>query len=98
MKNILLNRNGHRRRALGVKSRNRNHGLGRFSLTTQIFLLIWMFVSTAVAAFLLWTHHKSWLLAMFASLASFIWQARLTVAELFLEVWVFILRILGRKE
>jgi hypothetical protein len=73
-------------------------GLGRFSLKAQVFLVAWMLVASIVAACLLWIHHKSWIVAMFASLASFIWHARITIAELFLELWVFILREFGRKE
>jgi hypothetical protein len=99
MKNILLNRNGHRQRAVEISKRNRNQrGLGRFSIKVQALLVVWFFVSTITAGCLVWVHHKSWLLAILASLGSFLWQARLTVAELFLELWIFILRVLGRKE
>jgi hypothetical protein len=99
MKKNVSSKNGHRHLAVETQKHNGNQrGLGRFPLKVQVLLVAWVFVSTASAACLLWAHHKSWLLAMLAWLGSFIWQARMTVAELVLELWVFILRVLGRKE
>jgi hypothetical protein len=91
--------NGHRHRVVGSHNyKHHQHGLGRCPLKIQALLIIWTLLATIVAVCLVWTHHKMWLVVTVSAMGSFIWHARLTVGELLLELWVFILRVLERKD